>query len=187
MAKGVHRLSYWTLQNPKAPQKGCSFFWWCQPSPVSIVTLLPVSVCAHFVFDLVWLPCAGSSPYPPAQSFPLVVEILSSVKHRNFMCSLSEYETQPLIQSLLFLITWKLRIHFLNCSGNIALLSICRFSDLFIQITPLFKVCTQHLLAWILRCCSLACGVLFSQRCKKCLYYLPLSRYHRIQSHVIRV
>ena len=104
----MHWLSYWTLQSPKAPQKGYSFFWWCQPSPVSIVNLLPVSVCAHFVSNLVWLPCAGSSPHPPAQSFPLVVEILSSVKHRNFMCSLSEYGTQPLRQSLLFLITWKL-------------------------------------------------------------------------------
>lgn len=62
-------------------------------------------LCSFFVFNLVWLPCAGSSPHPPAQSFPLVVEILSSVKHRNFMCSLSEYEIQPLIQSLLILMT----------------------------------------------------------------------------------
>ena len=107
MAKGMRWLSYWTLQSPKAPQKGYPFFWWCQPSPVSIVTLLRVSVCAHLVFALVWLPCAGSSPHPPAQSFPLVVKILSSVKHRNFMCSRSEYKTQPLIQSLLFPITWK--------------------------------------------------------------------------------
>ena len=103
-------LSYWTLPSSGAPQKGYSPPWGliCLEVPAfpSADGHSASSFCLwSLVFDFVRLPRPGSSShlFLWSQKF-----FLSSEKHGDFMCSFSEYETQP--QSPLSWITWEQQV-----------------------------------------------------------------------------